>query len=57
MKINIRQPLTFSEIGRKDNQEDTLLVSEKVFGGLHRRSRRIFDRRTPFRALRYFSRA
>ena len=29
MKINIRQPLTFSEIGRKDNQEDNVYPSGK----------------------------
>ena len=29
MKINIRQPLTFSEIGRKDNQEDDVYPSGK----------------------------
>ena len=29
MKITIRQPLCFSEIGRKDNQEDCIYPSAK----------------------------
>ena len=29
MEITIRQPLTFSEIGRKDNQEDNVYPSGK----------------------------
>lgn len=32
MKIGIRQPLTFSEIGRKDNQEDNVYPTSKELG-------------------------
>ena len=32
MKITIRQPLAFSEIGRKDNQEDSLYPDPSVVG-------------------------
>lgn len=32
MKISIRQPLAFSEIGRKDNQEDTLYPNPEHVG-------------------------